>query len=91
MASTSNQRMDSAKSDRHAPANVIWQWTLTPEALASCFAQDVFDMEESGSREADFFLVGSYSLSDCETSGAIGGGCRRMKRALSIIWTTEPL
>ncbi|KAF7335824.1 hypothetical protein MVEN_02238600 [Mycena venus] len=34
MASTSNQRMDSAKSDRHAPANVIWQWTLTPEALA---------------------------------------------------------
>jgi hypothetical protein len=54
MASSSKLQLEPLKSTgpdgshRHAPTNVIWQWTLTPEAVASCFAQDVFDMEESG-------------------------------------------
>ena len=25
----------------------IWKWTMTPEAVAACFARDVFDMREN--------------------------------------------
>ncbi|KAJ7932146.1 hypothetical protein B0H13DRAFT_810402 [Mycena leptocephala] len=60
-------------SHRHAPTNVIWQWTLTPEAVASCFAQDVFDMEESGIPEVDFFWLGRIPCRSVKLVGLVVG------------------
>ncbi|KAF8206976.1 hypothetical protein K438DRAFT_418390 [Mycena galopus ATCC 62051] len=72
----SSARMDSQQSSsspRHAPTNVIWQWTLMPEAVAPCFAQDVFDMdpEESSSArgEPEFFWLGRVP---CRTVKLVG-------------------
>jgi hypothetical protein len=25
----------------------LWKWTMTPDAVATCFARDVFDMREN--------------------------------------------
>ncbi|KAJ6468285.1 hypothetical protein C8R45DRAFT_875882 [Mycena sanguinolenta] len=46
----------SASTSGHASAHSIWQWTLKPEAVAPCFVQDVFDLEQSGTREEFFWL-----------------------------------
>ncbi|KAI0947860.1 hypothetical protein AcW1_009511 [Taiwanofungus camphoratus] len=41
----------------HRPAEV-WKWTLTRDAVAPCFSKDVFEMRESGVKEAEFFWLG---------------------------------
>ena len=37
------------RKDDDEPPNVeeIWKWTMTPAAVATCFARDVFDMKEN--------------------------------------------
>ncbi|KAJ7881106.1 hypothetical protein B0H14DRAFT_2706153 [Mycena olivaceomarginata] len=75
-ASTSRPQTDSNSpnsSQRHAPTNIIWQWTLKPEAVASCFAQDVFDMQESGTREAEFFWLGRIPCRSVKLVGLLVG------------------
>ncbi|KAJ7672317.1 hypothetical protein DFH06DRAFT_979448 [Mycena polygramma] len=63
----------SSSSPQKALPNVIWQWTLTPEAVASCFARDVFEMEENakepGARDTDFFWLGRIP---CRTVKLVG-------------------
>jgi hypothetical protein len=34
------------KPDPHSSDQEIWKWTLTSDAIASCFIQDIFDMSE---------------------------------------------
>ncbi|KAJ6577657.1 hypothetical protein B0H19DRAFT_1252977 [Mycena capillaripes] len=76
MASTSKQQLDSLPpvgAPRKALPNVIWQWTLTPEAIAPCFARDVFEMDESGIRDAEFFWLGRIPCRTVKLVGLVVG------------------
>ncbi|KAJ7149167.1 hypothetical protein C8R43DRAFT_1007396 [Mycena crocata] len=70
MASTSQAASSSRRQD---PNNAIWQWTLTPEAVASCYAQDVFGMRESDVKDADFFWLGRVPCRSVKVVGLIVG------------------
>ncbi|KAJ7498499.1 hypothetical protein FB451DRAFT_1087 [Mycena latifolia] len=56
-----------------ASSNGIWQWTLTPEAIASCFAKDVLDMRESGVKDAEFFWLGRVPCRSVKLAGLVVG------------------
>ncbi|KAK7032727.1 Stn1 domain-containing protein [Favolaschia claudopus] len=64
---------ESSTSQRHAPINLIWNWTLTPEAIAPCFARDVLDMAESGVRDAEFFWLGRIPCRSVKLVGLVVG------------------
>ncbi|KAJ7671413.1 hypothetical protein DFH06DRAFT_980684 [Mycena polygramma] len=68
---------NSSSSPQKAAPNIIWQWTLTPEAVASCFAQDVFEMEENakepGARDTDFFWLGRIPCRSVKLVGLLVG------------------
>ncbi|GBE83806.1 hypothetical protein SCP_0508630 [Sparassis crispa] len=60
----------SQSSTSHSPSAVeIWKWTLTSDAVASCFVKDVFDMRDSGVKDAEFFWLGRVP---CRTVRIIG-------------------
>ena len=35
----------------------IWKWTMTPDAVATCFVRDVFDMRENLEGGARVFFI----------------------------------
>ncbi|KAL1741705.1 hypothetical protein HDZ31DRAFT_44858 [Schizophyllum fasciatum] len=47
----------------------IWKWTLTADAIASCFAEDVFKLEENNKQNGDFYWLGSVP---CRTVKLVG-------------------
>ncbi|KAF7317280.1 Stn1 domain-containing protein [Mycena chlorophos] len=50
--------------------NALWQWTLTPEAVAACLVQDVFGARESGQKgPSEFYWIGRVP---CRTVRLIG-------------------
>ncbi|KAF7317278.1 Stn1 domain-containing protein [Mycena chlorophos] len=50
--------------------NALWQWTLTPEAVAECLVQDVFGARESGQKgPSEFYWIGRVP---CRTVRLIG-------------------
>ncbi|KAJ7444573.1 hypothetical protein B0H11DRAFT_2088732 [Mycena galericulata] len=51
----------------------IWQWTLTPEAVAPCFAKDVLEMRESGVKDAEYFWLGRVPCRSVKLAGLLVG------------------
>ncbi|PCH35309.1 hypothetical protein WOLCODRAFT_166193 [Wolfiporia cocos MD-104 SS10] len=47
----------------------IWKWTLTRDAIASCFVRDVLEMRESDVKGAEFFWLGRVP---CRTVRLVG-------------------
>ncbi|RDB27602.1 hypothetical protein Hypma_003827 [Hypsizygus marmoreus] len=47
----------------------LWKWTLTHDAVASCFVQDIFEMKENAGKETDFFWLERVP---CRTARIIG-------------------
>ncbi|KAJ7748569.1 hypothetical protein B0H16DRAFT_1552480 [Mycena metata] len=73
MASTSHQRLDSVNSpntSRQVPDKDLWQWTFTPEAVAPCFAKDVFEMPKN---DAEFFWLGRVPCRTVKLVGWVAG------------------
>ncbi|KAJ7760895.1 hypothetical protein DFH07DRAFT_816070 [Mycena maculata] len=76
MASTSQSYAESGKlasSRGKQPLHRILQWTLTPEAVASCFARDVFNMRESGIKDAGYFWLGRVPCRSVKLIGLLVG------------------
>ncbi|KAJ7650148.1 hypothetical protein FB45DRAFT_887099 [Roridomyces roridus] len=51
----------------------IWQWTLTPEAIASCFANDVLEMRDNGVKDSEFFWLGRVPCRSVKLAGLLVG------------------
>ncbi|KAJ7065672.1 hypothetical protein C8F01DRAFT_750856 [Mycena amicta] len=57
--------------DRRA---ALWQWTLTPEAVAPCFIRDVFTVRESGQKgNSEFYWLGRVPCRTMKIVGLIVG------------------
>ncbi|KAH9919815.1 uncharacterized protein B0H18DRAFT_957326 [Fomitopsis serialis] len=67
-------RDDASGSATAAPSPAeIWRWTLTREAMAQCFVQDVWDMKDSGLKEAEYFWLGRIPCRTVELLGVLVG------------------
>ncbi|KAJ7187263.1 hypothetical protein C8R46DRAFT_1342410 [Mycena filopes] len=76
MASTSKDTLDSSApsaTPRHPADKDLWQWTFTPEAVAPCFAKDVFEMPKSDMRDAEFFWLGRVPCRSVKLVGWLAG------------------
>ncbi|TFK49116.1 hypothetical protein OE88DRAFT_1809977 [Heliocybe sulcata] len=51
----------------------IWRWSLTRSAITTCFVRDVHEMQESGSKEHDFFWLGNFPCRTVELLGILVG------------------
>ncbi|KAH9833316.1 uncharacterized protein C8Q71DRAFT_197668 [Rhodofomes roseus] len=51
----------------------IWRWTLTKDAVASCFVKDVLDMRDSGHKEVEYFWLGRIPCRTVELVGVLVG------------------
>ncbi|KAJ6517142.1 hypothetical protein DFH09DRAFT_1195520 [Mycena vulgaris] len=60
---------ESSTRTRQSSSNNVWQWTFTPEAVAPCFVKDIFDVRESGVKDAEFFWLGRVP---CRTVKLVG-------------------
>ncbi|KAF8636900.1 hypothetical protein AX17_003152 [Amanita inopinata Kibby_2008] len=57
------------------PSNVeeIWKWTMTADAVATCFIRDVFDMKENLLGDADFYWLGRVPCRTVQVIGLVVG------------------
>ncbi|KAH0582043.1 hypothetical protein H2248_011703 [Termitomyces sp. 'cryptogamus'] len=53
--------------------NELWKWTLTREAIASCFVNDVFVMRENATKEVDFYWLGRVPCRSVRIAGLLVG------------------
>ncbi|KAI0792405.1 hypothetical protein C8Q75DRAFT_752673 [Abortiporus biennis] len=51
----------------------IWKWTLSNDAIASCFVNDVFDMNECDSKDAEYFWLGRIPCRAVRLVGLVVG------------------
>ncbi|KAF9458959.1 hypothetical protein BDZ94DRAFT_1269289 [Collybia nuda] len=58
---------------RRPTTTEIWRWTFTRDAVAPCFIDDIFNMEESTGKEADFFWLGRVPCRTVQIVGLIVG------------------
>ncbi|KAJ6632263.1 hypothetical protein B0H10DRAFT_1976762 [Mycena sp. CBHHK59/15] len=76
MASVSkNSRQSDLNASPRRPGSLtnIWQWTFTPDAVASCFVQDVYNMPENGVKDAEFFWLGRVPCRSVKLVGMLVG------------------
>ncbi|KAJ7218418.1 hypothetical protein GGX14DRAFT_516758 [Mycena pura] len=55
-------------------SRAVWQWTLTPDAVAPCFVQDVFDMRaDRGTKDSEFYWLGRVPCRSVKLVGLLVG------------------
>ncbi|KZT25758.1 hypothetical protein NEOLEDRAFT_1114146 [Neolentinus lepideus HHB14362 ss-1] len=80
-----NNAMVGTDRSSHSSAE-IWRWTLTKSATAPCFVRDVHEMQESGSREHDFFWLNKVPCRTVKLLGVIVGVQTYEKR---VVYTLD--
>ncbi|TFY61919.1 hypothetical protein EVG20_g6879 [Dentipellis fragilis] len=65
----------------------IWKWTLSRAALAPCFVRDVFAMRESGTRGAEYYMLGRVPCRSVKLVGIVVGVSTFERRA--IYWVDD--
>ncbi|KII87869.1 hypothetical protein PLICRDRAFT_112232 [Plicaturopsis crispa FD-325 SS-3] len=63
----------------------IWKWTLTNEATAPCFVEDVFAMQDNARKDGDFFWLKSVPCRNVKLVGMVVGVAEWEKRIVYSI------
>ncbi|TFY82731.1 hypothetical protein EWM64_g1279 [Hericium alpestre] len=83
-SSASVARQEACKT--HTPAE-MWKWTLSRDSIAPCFVRDVLSMTESGTRGADYYLLGRIPCRIVKLVGTVVGIASYDRR--TIYWLDD--